>query len=224
MSLLHRGLALSRGQIALLHQTLAIYTFVFVVWGLYRLLFPINTWIEELFLKPLVFAGPIFWLMRGNPKLTLESLGMHTRRLLPAVYFGFLFGLWLAVAGHLVAFFKTQAAIKLVLSPVEFGDIMLLGLVTAFWEQLLFSGFMLPRFEKIFRSELLTVGSVALLFTLIHLPIQLVKAPGIDQIIVRMLLLFTLGFGNGVLYARFRNLAAPIFAHLAWGSVIYLFG
>jgi len=105
-----------------------------------------------------------------------------------------------------------------------FGNLMILGLVTSFWEELLFMGYFLPRIVKDLGSEVVAVAVVALMFAVLHVPIQVAQGVETAQIVVRFILLYSLGFGNAVLYLRMKNLAAPIFAHLAWGSVIYLFG
>ena len=208
-----------------LHRVIRVYSFVFLVWGLYRLLFRLPVEIEEMVLKFLVFGAPVFYVVLKVEKKSLESLGMVTDGLMASLYFGLLFGLWLAVFANILRFLQTGGlAMATEITVQEFGQVAMLGLVTALWEELLFMGYMLPRMVKDLGSEWLGVGMVAGLFVLIHLPSMLANGVGIDQVVVRSILLFTLGFGNGVLYLRFKNLAAPIFSHLAWGSVIFLFG
>jgi hypothetical protein len=208
-----------------IHLVLVVYTAVFLVWGVYRLLFRLPVFIEEVFLKFLVFGGPVLWVVLKKENKSLADLGMVTKGLLASVYFGLLFGLWLAVLGNLIAFIKSGGvSLNANINVRDFGNLMVLGMVTSVWEQLLFSGFILPRLVKDLGSEMAAVVITALLFALVHLPIQLATNVSLVQILVRMVLLFGLGLGNGVLYLRFKNLAAPIFAQLAWGSVIYLFG
>lgn len=208
-----------------LHQVLAVYTFVFLVWGIYRQLFRLPEAFEETVLKFLVFGVPVFFVVLVKEKGKLEDLGMVTKGMVASLYFGLLFGLWLAVAGNVVAFLRDGGiGFNPDIGVAEFGNLMLLGLVTAFWEQLFFMGYMLPRVMANLRHELISVLVVAILFAVIHLPIQIAQDVELSQLFIRFVLLFTLGFGNGVLYLRFRNLIAPIFSHLAWGSVIYLFG
>ncbi len=215
-----------KGEINQMRQVMWVYTLVFLVWAIYRQLFFLPTWFEEVFLKAIVFGLPVFWVVLKREKKNLESLGMVTKGLLISIYLGLLLGLWMAVLGNIVAFFREGGVVfNQDLGVKEFGDLMLLGLVTAFWEELLFMGYMLPRVVKnLGGDELVGVGFVAVLFALIHVPIQISEGVELAQIFLRFILLFSLGFGNGVLYLRFKNLAAPIFAHLAWGSVIYLFG
>lgn len=207
------------------HQVVSVYVFVFAVWGLYRLLFRLPEWFEETVLKAVVFGLPVMVVVLKYEKKRWADLGMVTKGLLASLYFGLLFGLWLAVLGNVVAFLRDGGVrFNADMTVAAFGDLMLLGLVTAFWEQLLFMGYFLPRIVKAVRSELYGVAIVALMFAILHVPVQVAQGVDFSQIIVRFILLYSLGFGNGVLYLRLKNLVAPIFAHLAWGSVIYLFG
>lgn len=209
-----------------LHQVLVLYALVFLVWGAYRVFLPpANEWLEEIFLKGAVFGLPVIGVVLWVEKKTLSSLGMTTKGLLVAMYFGLLFGLWLAVLGNVVSFLRDGGiSFNTQLGVVDFGNLMILGLITAFWEQLMFSGYMLPRLVRDLDGELVGVVLMALAFAVIHVPVQVAAGVSLVQMLIRFVLLFSLGFGNGVMYLRLKNLAAPIFAHLAWGSVIYLFG
>ncbi|MFC1751276.1 type II CAAX prenyl endopeptidase Rce1 family protein, partial [Pseudomonadota bacterium] len=189
-----------------LHRVTSIYVFVFVVWGLYRLLFRLPEWFEETVLKALVFGMPVMLVVYKLEKKDWSQLGMVTRGLLSSLYFGLLFGLWLAVLGNIMAFLRDGGVrFNPDMTVAAFGDLMLLGLVTAFWEQLLFMGYFLPRVVKDIGSELAGVALVALMFALLHVPIQVAQGVELPQIIIRFILLYSLGFGNGVLYLRLKN-------------------
>ena len=208
-----------------LHQAVWVYVLVFLVWGVYRLFFRLPEWIEEVFLKMVVFGGPVLWVTLKKQKKSLASLGMSTKGLVSSVYLGVLLGLWWVVVGKITVFVASGG---LVLNPQVgvkmFGELMFVSLFTAFWEELLFMGFLLPKFVQDTKSELLSLVSVGVMFALLHLPIQLATQVQAGQIVTRLILLLMLSVGNGVLYLRFKNLAAPVFSHLVWGSVIYLFG
>lgn len=212
-------------QLSDLHQAVWVYVIVFLVWGLYRLVFRMPEWVEEVFLKMVVFGFPVLWVTLVKQKKGLESLGMTTKGLVASLYLGVLLGLWWVVIGKMTVFIASGG---LVFNPSVdtkvFGNLMLLSLFTAFWEELLFMGFLLPHFLADTKSEFFSLIMVGVMFSLLHLPIQL--ATGVDpaQIVTRMILLLMMSVGNGVLYLRFKNLAAPVFSHLVWGSVIYLFG
>lgn len=214
-----------RNQLAVLHEILWVYTGVFIVWGIYRFLFPMNVWVEETVLKFIVFGLPPLWVVLHKHKGSLEDMGMTTQGLVASLYFGLLFGLWLAIFGNVVSFVNNGSlGLNPNLTVLMFRDLLVLGLMTAFWEQLLFMGYMLPRMVTGLESESQAILAVAFLFALIHIPVQIASGVGMAQILLRFVLIFSLGYGNGILYLRFKNLAAPIFAHLAWGSVIFLFG
>lgn len=208
-----------------LHRVMWVYAVVFVVWGLYRLLLPTTVWLEETVLKFIVFGLPAFWVVLHKENGRLEDLGMTTKGLITSLYFGLIFGLWLAIFGNVVSFINNGSiGFNPQLTVTLFRDLMVLGLFTAFWEQLLFMGFMLPRVVNSLKQETWAILIVALLFALLHMPVQLAMGVDIGQILIRFALLFSLAYGNGILYLRFRNLSAPVFAHLAWGVVIFMFG
>lgn len=208
-----------------LHQAVWVYVVVFLVWGLYRLVFRMPEWVEEVFLKMVIFGFPVLWVTLVKQKKGLESLGMTTKGLVSSLYLGVLLGLWWVVVGKITLFISSGG---LVFNPSVdvrmFGSLMLLSLFTAFWEELLFMGFLLPHFIADTKSEFFSLIMVGVMFALLHLPIQLATGVEFGQIVTRMILLLMMSVGNGVLYLRFKNLAAPVFSHLVWGSVIYLFG
>lgn len=67
------GQVFHRGRLSLKH-VLALFSFIFVVWAVYRH-FPesLPLWFEELILKPLLWLGPTFWLVR---KIEKEKTGL----------------------------------------------------------------------------------------------------------------------------------------------------
>lgn len=208
-----------------LHRVMWVYTGIFLVWGLYRLVLRLPVWFEETVLKMMVFGWPVFWVVLHREKKRLEDLGMTTKGLLIAIYLGVFLGGGMGVLGRLAMFIRTGGIrFNPDATSAEFGNLLLLGLATAFWEELVFMGYMLPRVVKDLKNEWAGVIMVAVMFALLHVPILLVEKTDPGQILVRFFLLMSLAVANGILYLRFKNLAAPVFAHVLWGSVIYLFG
>src|SRR3990167_1877649 len=70
---------------ALKHATL-LSAYLLIVWGFYRLIFKLPEEIEELFVKPVVWLVPIFYLL-GKERLGLGSIGITLKNLFPSVYF-----------------------------------------------------------------------------------------------------------------------------------------
>lgn len=208
-----------------LHRGAWVYIMVLIAWGLYRLIFRLPDWIEELVLKPVMFGLPVLVVTQLVEKKKLASLGIQWKGLWQSVYVGLLFGLWLAVLGNALAFVREGGVeLNVVIGLNQWVGLLLLGMSTAFWEQLLFMGFCLPRVVAMVKNELMAVGLVALMFSLLYLPLQVVSGFALPVVLLRLVLVYSLAFGNGVLMLRYKNLAAPVLAHFAWGSVIYMFG
>jgi membrane protease YdiL (CAAX protease family) len=202
-----------------------VYLFGLIVWGGYRWLSPLPVWIEEIFLKGLVFGLPVFWMVFGREKQGFASLGMTTKRLFEAVYLGLSLGAFFWVFGQVVNWFRYQGGVTLGEiwpTSAEFGALLLLAMVTAWWEELLFMGYLLPRLVKLMAAEGRAVWLTAGLFTLINVPAIWGRGAGLAQAGLQVGLLCTLGLGNGVLMLRTKNLAAPILTHALWGVTMYL--
>lgn len=156
----------------------------------------------------------------------VKSLGYSRSNLLYSVYFGLTLG-----AVYVVAIFLGSAVIsgiatfkELPLSGFEILLVVVVSLATGVWEQTVFSGFLLARFQKLFDNEWLSVSLTAFLFTLLHIPILWLDSSLKPFYIVIQLLLFTLiGFGNAVLMLRARNILAPILSHTFWALSFQIF-
>lgn len=206
------------------HQVLGLYTFVFILWGTYRLyLLPFPVWFEEIILKAIVFGLPVLWLGAVKEGFSWQTLGITRHRLFAAVYFGIALGLALSLVGAFGSFIRFgQVSLTIHgFTSEQFGGFIILGLITAFWEQLLFSGFILNRLNTVVKNEWFLTSTVAFLYSLLHLPALLVA--GSSQLILSLFLLFLLGIGSSILMLRFKNLAAPLMAQTVWGLAVFIF-
>lgn len=216
-------------KILVLRRTLMVYVVIFILWGLYRLLFRFPLVIEELFLKPLVFMPALISALLGEGKRRrgiLRAFGFRRKRLSLSVYYGLTLGVVYVLAAGLgkLVFSKEIVVGGFSGEPWRLLNLFILSLATAFWEQTVFSGFMLLRFMQVFRDEWTSVGLVSFLFMLLHLPILWLDA-GKQPIfiLVQLLLFFLVGFGNAVLMLRTRNILAPILSHIFWAMAVGLF-
>ena len=102
--------------------------------------------------------------------------------------------------------------------------VMVLALATALTEQVLFMGYLLPRFQREWKNEWLSTTVVATLFAVLHLPVLVFYYRlGAAAVFGQFLLSFILAFGNSVLMLRLKNIAAPILSHALWGMAVLLF-
>lgn len=219
---------LDEESIQFLRRTLAVYSVIFIFWGLYRLLLRLPIFIEELLIKPLVYVPPALSVVeqeRGARKGRLKVFGFRKSGLFLSIYFGLTLGVsfFLAVGlGGLI--FSGSEVLKISqFSLLGVLHLLAVSLATAFWEQFIFSGFFLLRFWRIFKDEWLSATLTAILFTLLHLPIILLDSSFyLLLILIQLVLLFMVGFGNAILMLRTRNIMAPILSHAFWALALQI--
>lgn len=210
---------------ATLHRAVKAYVLIFVLWGLYRLVFRLPEEVEETFLKPIVFLGAVLLMERPKriDQFFLDIWGHGPW--LPALWSGLGFG---ALA---TLFFGISSI--LALGRLEFGSeitsvtwfgVVGISLATAVWEEWTFSGYMLGAFTNIITNAWYARLAAASLFALVHLPILLFWYKFTLPItLFQLVLLLVLGVANSILMGRTRNLLAPILSHTIWGIAVLLF-
>ena len=57
-----------------LKEVISLYAFIFVIWGFYRFLVKLPEEVEELVLKPLIWLGPLAWILKKEIGLTPQAL------------------------------------------------------------------------------------------------------------------------------------------------------
>ena len=83
-----------------------LFTFIFVVWGLYRLIFRLPENVEEIVLKPLIWLVPTFYLVFKKEKRGMESLGYTNKNLKKSIGKGLIFSLFFLVVGISLNYLK----------------------------------------------------------------------------------------------------------------------
>lgn len=210
---------------ATLHRAIKAYVIIFVVWGLYRLVFRLPEEVEETFLKPIAFVGSV--LLVERPK----GVGMFFMDIwghgnwLKAALLGGAFGL-IYVAFYGISSILSFGRLELGSDVVGWAWLPFIGisLATALWEEWVFSGYMLKQFLSVFRGAWGARIATAALFALIHVPILVFwdRLP-LPIVLFQLVLLFVLGIGNTVLMGLSKNLLGPILSHALWGVAIFLF-
>ena len=206
-------------------RLLVIYCGLFVIWSLYRLLFHSSVIIEEGIIKGIIFSLPLL-IVPVKDKYPIKAMGITSAHFFQSVYLGITLGLMLGLAGQAGNFIRHQTILfsNFNLTSANIGAFLILSLITAFWEQLLFSGYFLRQSSHITTNETFQVSVVGLLFSIIHLPVMVfVQHGSLSQLLLSFILLFTLGIGCAILLLRQNNLIAPIMAHALWGVTIFLF-
>ncbi len=216
-----------KGEYATLHDLVSFYVYLLIVWGFYRILFRLPTEVEEFFLKPLVFLLPVAMRIRTDGKNwseRLASVGITWKNLFAGLAFGLSLGVFYLFVGRMGQFFRFGGASPYGAVPEQPLTVVLLAIATAFSEELVFVGYLLPRLEHLWKNEWKSATLVALMFGAIHIPILVFSYQfSLPLVIGQFLLTFVLGFGNCVLMLRLKNIAAPILSHALWGMAVLLF-
>jgi membrane protease YdiL (CAAX protease family) len=215
-----------RGRLSIRH-VLALFSFIFVAWGLYRY-FPEITplWVEELILKPLLWVVPTLWLVKKIEGESWASLGLVKKNLKPSIYWGIGLGFVFALEGLLTNIFKYRGLnlVTLDYSPLAFLGLMAISFVTAFSEELVFRGYIFTRLSRILKNEWLAVFISAIFFALIYLPVVVFVLSYQPVVMLAYLLfVFIYGFASAFVFARTGNLMASILLHIFWSWPIILF-
>lgn len=207
------------------HRVVGFYTYLLLAWGIYRLLSPLPVWVEETFVKGIVFGLPVFWLVFQREKVGFSSLGIGMKNFYSSVVLGISLGVLFWVVGQASNWLRYRELLSFAeIQPtsMEFGSFLLLAFFTAWWEELVFAGYILQRLVAVVKNELTAVVVTALMFGGLYIPALLVKGTPFGQMALQLLLLIALSFGNSILMLRTKNLIAPIMAHALWGVTVYL--
>ena len=195
-------------------------------WGIYRYLFRLPEWLDELIVKPWVFIIPPIIYLFKNRQLSLSSLGLNWQKSKLILTWGVGFGLFLVIESVIVSLIKDKQVnyINLHLSALLVNGI--ISLATAISEEILYRGFLLEQIWQKLHKQLLSNVITTLLFSLGHLSIAVwvLKYQGME-LASYLWLIFILGLADGVIYQQTRSVFAPIISHTLWNfSVMWFIG
>lgn len=202
---------------------LAVY--LLVVWGFYRFLFQLPEQVEELFIKPIVWLVPVFYLV-SKERQGLETLGITTKGLFPAVYYALGLGTFFVIEALVINFVKYGGQFNLGANIGNLPLLPALGLsfATAISEELAFRGYIFTRVWKFVKNEITANLLTSVFWAMIHVPITIFVWKLDFVASVTYLILTTIfGIGSAFVYARTKNIVSPILLHVLWQWPIILF-
>jgi len=207
-------------------HVLFLFSLIFVCWSTYRYFPEPPLWLSELILKPVIWLLPTFWLVTQVEKKSLASLGLTSKNLLPAIYWGVGLGIIFALEGLITNILKYRG-VNLVNLQYNFGQflgVLLISWMTAFTEEVVFRGYIFNRLSEIWHREWRAGLVSAGLFALAHLPIGVfVLSYNPLAMVAYLLFVFVFGFGSAFVFARSGNLVSSILLHVFWAWPIILF-
>ena len=198
--------------------------YLIVVWAFYRFLFKLPDDVEELFVKPLVWLLPLYFMIRKEGA-GLSSLGLTFKNLFPTVYLSLGLGAVFVVTGVLTNYLKYgQLNFAANLGSAPFLASLGLSFATAFSEEISFRGYIFGRLAYALGSEWSANIINVILWTAIHVPIAFfVWELGLAAGLVYLGLTALFGFGSAFIFARTGNIWGSIFLHILWEWPIILF-
>lgn len=202
------------------------FTYLLIVWGFYRVLFKLPDQIEEIVIKPVVWLVPVFGFTLFKEKESLESLGITFKNLFPAVYFSIALGALFGVVAMVLNFVKYGGTFNF---GANLGQLPLFSSIgvsfaTAISEEITFRGYIMGRLWRALDNEITANLITSGLWVLIHIPVTVfILKLALPAAFVYLMLTFVYSLGAGFIYARTRNVFAPIFLHVLWEWPIILF-
>ncbi len=199
--------------------------YLLIVWGFYRFLFQLPEPIEELFIKPVVWLLPVFYLLKKE-RQNLESLGITTKNLFPAVYYAIGLGTFFVMEALIINFIKYGGQFNLGanIGSLPFLTSFGLSFATAISEEITFRGYVFTRVWKFLGKEFPANLVTSIFWALIHVPITIfVWKLDLSASLIYLFLTTIFGVGSAFVYARTKNILSPILLHVLWQWPIILF-
>ncbi len=207
-----------------LKHALGLYVFLLLVWGFYRLLFQLPAALEEFIIKPLVWLGPMFYLLRKE-QAPLSTIGVTQNNLFPTLYLAIILGAVFSMEGVIVNYLK-YGAVEFYANLGESPFLLLLAItaLTAIVEELVFRGFIFSRLWGVVKNEWGANFITSVGWVLIHLPIAILDWQfSFLNLLAYILLVFVYSLGAGFVYARTKNVFSAVLLNFLWQWPIILF-
>ncbi len=198
--------------------------YLILIWSFYRFLFKLPDSVEELFIKPVLWLVPIFWL-NIKEKFPISSIGITFKNLFPSIYLSLGLGAIFVIEAVLTNLFKYghfNFAANIGNLPIlsSFG----ISFATALSEETAFRGYIFGRLWLVLKDEWAANIASSLAWTIVHIPIaffvwKLNFVSGIFYLFITAIF----GIGSAFVFGRTKNIAGSIILHVLWEWPIILF-
>lgn len=196
---------------------------VFLIWIIYRTLFHFPVWFDEIIGKAVFFGLPVSLYISLSSAQAIRqtyAVGRLYRGLSLGVIMGGLFGF----AATLTSFISRGVVVQttpLFASNVFWWEFFL-AMMTGFWESLFFySWVMVVIQEKYSRWQLGSqLALVVIIFVLFHIPNTILRSSSPMIVVNQTILLSIFALGQGLIFARTKNLYALAICQAIWGMVL----
>ena len=204
---------------------IGLFVYLLIIWGFYRFLFQLPESIEELFVKPVVWLLPVFYLVKRE-RQGPASLGITIKGLFPAVYYALGLGVFFVIEALIINYLKYGGQFNLGANIGSLPFLTSLGLsfATAISEEITFRGYVFTRVWKFLGKEAYANLLTSLFWALVHVPITFfVWKLDVPAALTYLGLTTLFGIGSAFVFARTKNIFSPILLHVLWQWPIVLF-
>lgn len=207
-----------------LKNAVGLSAYLLIVWGLYRFLFKLPDDIEELFIKPIIWLVPVFYLL-AKEKAKVSSLGITFKNLFPAIYFSLGLGAFFVIEAIFINFVKYKGLnFSANLGNTPFMTSLGLSFITAVVEEITFRGYIFNRVWHALGGEWTANILTSIVWALIHVPVTFfVWKLDASASILYLLLTTIFGIGSAFVFAKTKNIFSSILLHVLWAWPIILF-
>jgi hypothetical protein len=205
-------------------HTIAFFAYLLVVWGFYRMLLQVPDPFDEGLVKPLVWLIPLYFLLKRERKGS-DSLGITEKNMFRSIYFALFLGAAFAIEGVFINFAKYKGFnFNTSVTQGMFISTFVISIITAVTEELVFRGYLFSRVWDVSKKEIQSNLLVSAGWAVLHLPLAIFDWQlSVGPLMVYLFLLFVFGCGASFIYAKTRNILAPIILHVLWAWPILLF-
>src|SRR3989344_3412580 len=195
-----------------LKNATALGAYLLIVWGLYRFLFKLPDEVEELFVKPVIWLVPVFYLLKKE-KSKLSTLGLTSKNLFPAIYFALGLGAFFVIEAIFINFVKYQGfSFSANLGNTTFLASLGLSFATAAVEEITFRGYIFNCVCHAMGGEWAANFLTSLAWGLVHVPITFfVWKLDFGASLLYLFLTIIFGIGSAFFFSRTRNIFSSIF-------------
>lgn len=195
-----------------------LYLFIFIVWGLYRLIFRLPENVEEIILKPLIWLVPTFYIVFKIEKRGMDSLGYTSKKFTKAIGRGIAFSTIFFIIGLCLNYLKYgRFSFDNLPAKEVFWPALFLSFITSISEETVFRGYIFNRLNEILKNSWVAnlISSVG--FCLVHLPIAVfVYKYSLPQGVIFLILIFLSSIGSGAMFSWTGSIWSSILIHVFW--------
>lgn len=205
-------------------KVLRIWFLIFIVWAFYRAFFFFPEWVDELIFKPIIFLGPIAYILKKEKK-SWTSLGLKKGNLFGDIYLGIFLAFLFGFEGLVANFLKYGRFSFAPLLPLKGTGVLFylfLSLATSFSEEILGRGYFFGQIFKESKDIFLSAIGSSLLFLGLHLPIAFINLSS-WTLVVYLFSVFVLGVVNSLLFKIRKTITLPVLVHSFWNMTVALY-